>query len=269
MSVVDERMSARFSNMGEFTLPTGELYLSILKLVRLNTGDQTARMQNTHDFMVKQSKWLTESQFNEIYHLCHNLPGPTTTQVIITIISLKLKSISTAITCFLIYNSIPWILLTLLGFISSYFLKAIDKEYELSVQMVIMGCTAAGAGIMVRSLYQYATTLSDNLVKILLMLISATIFYIYKSKNAIIFCLTLGAIVSLYLDQGVTPKKMSSKSMNLFSSIKFNFLLGKPSIIMLISIFFILWVFFSIFHFKELQYVFSFYWIGCFILGPI
>ena len=44
MSVVDERMSARFSNMGEFTLPTGELYLSILKLVRLNTGDQTARM---------------------------------------------------------------------------------------------------------------------------------------------------------------------------------------------------------------------------------
>ena len=248
----DERISARLSAMDDFTIPTGQLYLSILKLVRLNTGDQTARMQNTHDFMVKEVKWLTQSQFNQIYHLCHNLPGPTTIQVIITIITLKIKSISTAITCFLIYNSIPWILLTLMGFLSSMFLKRIEKQDELAVQMVIMGCTAAGAGIMVRSAYKYVCTISDSGVKILLMLISGVIFYIYKSKNAIIFCLTLGAIVSLYLDQGVTPKKMSSKSMNMFSSLRFNFLLGKPSMIMLIIIFFILWVFFSVFHFKEL-----------------
>ena len=91
--------------------------------------------------------------------------------------------------------------MTLIGFVSSKFFKKDEKEYELYVQMIIMGCTAAGAGIMVRSFYQYCIDLKNSAVKMILVLASASIFYFYKSKNAIIFSLTLGAIISLYLDQ--------------------------------------------------------------------
>ena len=186
---------------------------------------------------------------NEIYNLCHNLPGPTTTQVITTIITLKLKSIRTAITVIFLYNLFSWILLTVLGFLSTIFLIRNQEEHSLMVNMVIMGCTAAGAGIMVRSFYQYCVVLTDSAVKIVLMLSSAAIYYFYKSKNSIVFCLTLGAIVSLYLEQAKAPKQMSSKSMNLFSSLRFNLLLGKPSLIILVGLFFLLWIFFSIFNF--------------------
>ena len=62
---------------------------------------------------------------------------------------------------------------------------------------------------------------------------------------------------------------MSSKSMTLFSKLRFNFLLGKPSIIILLSIFSILWIFFSINSGNSYEYIFSFYWIGCLIIGPI
>ena len=61
---------------------------------------------------------------------------------------------------------------------------------------------------------------------------------------------------------------MSSKSKNLFNSIQFNFLFGKPSLLILIGIFFFLWIFFSVFGDNHWEYIFSFYWIGCFILGP-
>ena len=185
--------------MGERSIVESELFSQTLKLAALNNGDQTARLQNTHDFMVLQSKWLSESQFNEIHSLCHNLPGPTTTQVIITIITLKLRSISTAITCFLLYNLIPWIMLTVLGYLSKMFLQQYDEEHKLIVKMVIMGCIAAGAGIMVRSLFESIKDIRNSPVKIVLMAFTALIFYLYKSQNAIILCLAIGSIVSLYL----------------------------------------------------------------------
>ena len=131
-----------------------------------------------------------------------------------------------------------------------------------------MGCTAAAAGIMVRSFYHYFKEQTGSVVKIVLVFGSGAIFYYFQSQNAVIFCLVMGAIVSLYLESGA-PKKMSSKSKDLFSSLSFNFLLGKVSIFILISLFFILWIFFSVFSNSSYEYIFSFYWIGCFILGPI
>jgi len=58
-----------------------------------------------------------------VYNLCYNLPGPTTSQVIITIITLKLKSISVAINAFLIYSIIPFLVLTILGILADIFLS--------------------------------------------------------------------------------------------------------------------------------------------------
>lgn len=62
---------------------------------------------------------------------------------------------------------------------------------------------------------------------------------------------------------------MSTKSSTLFSKLSFNFLLGKPSFFILIGIFFSMWIFFSINPNHDYIYVFSFYWIGCLIIGPI
>ena len=52
---------------------------------------------------------------------------------------------------------------------------------------------------MMRSFYKYFMQEASTIPKKALVLITAGIFYISKSQNAIIFCLTLGAIVSLYM----------------------------------------------------------------------
>ena len=62
---------------------------------------------------------------------------------------------------------------------------------------------------------------------------------------------------------------MSNKSEQLFSKIKFNFLLGKTSIFLLIFLFLSLLIYFSIYPEHQFAYVLSFYFVGCGIIGPI
>ena len=188
-------------------------YWGMFELSYINSGDQTAHIQNTHDFMVIDKKWLSETQFQEIYNLCLNLPGPTTVQVVITIITLKLKSLATTINCLLVYSIVPWLLLMVLGLLSYVFLGGDEKNFSMPLRMTIMGCLTAGAGIMLRSFFIYLRTSWNSVPKLILILVSAIIFYIYRSQNAIIFCLTLGGIISLYIEvESEGKKKMSSKS---------------------------------------------------------
>lgn len=55
--------------------------------------------------------------------------------------------------------------------------------------------------------------------KLLLTIITATIFYNNQSIISLLFCIALGAIVSLYQEIEDTRKKMSSKSYDLFKRI--------------------------------------------------
>lgn len=61
---------------------------------------------------------------------------------------------------------------------------------------------------------------------------------------------------------------MSYKSQNLFSRLSFNFLLGKTSLILLVGIFLALWIYFSIYPQHHYAYIFTFYLVGCLIIGP-
>jgi chromate transporter len=62
---------------------------------------------------------------------------------------------------------------------------------------------------------------------------------------------------------------MSSKSYDLFKKIEFNYILGKPSIYLLVSLLFGMWVYFSIYIDGKYIYTFGFYVVSCLIIGPI
>ena len=66
--------------------------------------------------------------------------------------------------------------------------------------MVIMGCTAAGAGIMLRSCVVFTLDVAMIFSKMILMVSSGVIFYLYRSENAIIFCMFMCGIISLYIE---------------------------------------------------------------------
>ena len=62
---------------------------------------------------------------------------------------------------------------------------------------------------------------------------------------------------------------MSTKSYDLFKRIEFNFILGKPSIWLLLTLLIGMWVYFSIYPEYKYNYVLGFYIVSCLIIGPI
>jgi chromate transport protein ChrA len=123
----------------------------------MNTGDQQSHLSNTHDRLVLHHKWLSETQYKEVLDLCWSLPGPTTLQVIITIVTLKTRSLMVGVNSFVIYNILPWIFLTILGLLSATFVQSHVTNLPLTVQLFFMGFNAASAGIMVRNFISYLT----------------------------------------------------------------------------------------------------------------
>jgi chromate transport protein ChrA len=193
-----ERSSQGRLSFAEEQTTTGEIYWGILRLSYLNTGDQQSHIATTHEQLVQVNKWLSETQFKEIFELCWSLPGPTTLQVMLTIVLLKFKSLTIAANCFLVYNCIPWVVLTVMGAASSYCLS--DQAASRPQEMVLMGLNAAAAGIMVRNFITYFSQTLWNWPKMLLILLSAAIFCCYQTIPAVTFCLCLGAATSLYLE---------------------------------------------------------------------
>jgi chromate transport protein ChrA len=123
----------------------------------MNTGDQQSHLSNTHDRLVLHHKWLSETQYKEVLDLCWSLPGPTTLQVIITIVTLRTRSLMVGVNSFVIYNILPWIFLTILGLLSATFVQSHVTNLPLTVQLFFMGFNAASAGIMVRNFISYLT----------------------------------------------------------------------------------------------------------------
>jgi hypothetical protein len=74
-----------------------------------------------------------------------------------------------------------------------------------------MGCNAAAAGIMVRSVVTFFSQFWGNWPKIGLIVISTGMFLASQSLGGLMGCIGLGAVVSLYLPTG-SKKKMNLRT---------------------------------------------------------
>lgn len=193
-----ERESNYRLSFAEQPFSEAEIYKGIYDLSLMNTGDQQSHLTNTHDRMVLHHKWLSETQYKEVLDLCWSLPGPTTIQVIITIVTLKTKSLMVGVKCFIIYNIVPWVILTILGLLSSYLVQDNISNLPISAKLFFLGFNAASAGIMMRNFFSYVQDNYNKWAKLLLTAVTAIIFYSNQSLATLLFCIALGAIVSLY-----------------------------------------------------------------------
>lgn len=109
-----------------------------------------------------------------------------------------MKSLSLGFYCFIVYNALPWVILTILGVLSEYFITDRIMNLPLILQLFIMGFNAASAGIMVRTVANYVGDNRGSWPKLLMTLVSAVIFFNNQTLVSLLLCLALGAIVSLY-----------------------------------------------------------------------
>lgn len=184
--------------------------------------------------------------------------------MIITMATLKLQSVQAGFLSFIIFNIPSWTILFILGTLANIY----ASDYEVTqVKLAFLGFNAATAGVMMRNLIDYVKEHTQRVSMIVLMGMSALIFWYFRSPHSIVFCLIAGAIFSLYIEME-NKQQMSQRSQNLFHRIGTGWLMGKTSLYIFIGLFALLWFVASYDNKAWYSYSYIFYFCGSFVIGP-
>ena len=181
-------------NINEF-----QLYKVVAGVSYKSFGTQHTQMEYFHRKFVRETGWLSQSQFKEISDLCWALPGPTVIQFVVTMTMLITKSPFTGMMAFLIFLIPSILVLSLLGWFASIYVTP-NSELPTQLTLMFLGFNSAAAAIMAHSFIQNFKEVNNNPAKLIITISTAIIFLKLRSIGSITFCLVVGAVISLYME---------------------------------------------------------------------
>ena len=206
-----------------------DIFLSFLLLGLTSFGGPIAHIGYFRNFFVKQKKWLDEKLYADFVSLCNFLPGPSSSQVGISI-GYYFKGIKGAILAWVGFTMPSVIILLLFGY-------AI-LNYDSSIpQGILRGLKA----IVVIIVFQAILGMSKNLLKdnigYMISFITALFLVILPSSFNQLMCLIISGLIGVFVYRN---KKSKEKNRNYLIEISlwkifplilfFIFLLGLPII---------------------------------------
>ena len=168
-----------------------DIFLSFLLLGLTSFGGPIAHIGYFRNFFVKQKKWLDEKTYADFVSLCNFLPGPSSSQVGISI-GYYFKGVKGAILAWVGFTMPSVIILMLFGY-------AI-LNYDNSIpQGVLKGLKA----IVVIIVFQAILGMSKNLLKdnigYLIAFLTALFLIIFPSSLNQLMCLTLSGLIGVFV----------------------------------------------------------------------
>ena len=206
-----------------------DIFLSFLLLGLTSFGGPIAHIGYFRNFFVKQKKWLDEKLYADFVSLCNFLPGPSSSQVGISI-GYYFKGIKGAILAWVGFTMPSVIILLLFGY-------AI-LNYDSSIpQGILRGLKA----IVVIIVFQAILGMSKNLLKdnigYMISFITALFLVIFPSSFNQLMCLIISGLIGVFVYRNKKSKEKNKKHLfeicfwKIFPLILFFiFLLGLPII---------------------------------------
>ena len=187
-----------------------DIFLSFLLLGLTSFGGPIAHIGYFRNFFVKQKKWLDEKLYADFVSLCNFLPGPSSSQVGISI-GYYLKGIKGAILAWVGFTMPSVIILMLFGY-------AI-LNYDSSIpQGVLKGLKA----IVVIIVFQAILGMSKNLLKdnigYIITFFTALFLIIFPSSFNQLMCLIISGFIGAFVHR---DQKRKEKNKKLFIEISF------------------------------------------------
>ena len=230
-----------------------DIFLSFLLLGFTSFGGPIAHIGYFRNFFVKQKKWLDEKTYADFVSLCNFLPGPSSSQVGISI-GYYFKGVKGAILAWVGFTMPSVIILMLFGY-------AI-LNYDNSIpQGVLKGLKA----IVVIIVFQAILGMSKNLLKdnigYLIAFLTALFLIIFPSSLNQLMCLTLSGLIGVFV-----YKEQKRKGKNQKFSVEIRFWKIFPIILFFIFLI-ILPIVNEIFNSNLLNLANSFFKVGSLVFG--
>ena len=230
-----------------------DIFLSFLLLGLTSFGGPIAHIGYFRNFFVKQKKWLDEKLYADFVSLCNFLPGPSSSQVGISI-GYYLKGIKGAILAWIGFTMPSVIMLMLFGY-------AI-LNYDSSIpQGVLKGLKA----IVVIIVFQAILGMSKNLLKdnigYLITFFTALFLIIFPSSFNQLICLIISGLIGVFVYREQKRKEENKKFF-----IKINFWKLLPLILFFLFLI-ILPIINEIFNSNLLNLANSFFKVGSMVFG--
>ena len=230
-----------------------DIFLSFLLLGFTSFGGPIAHIGYFRNFFVKQKKWLDEKLYADFVSLCNFLPGPSSSQVGISI-GYYFKGVKGAILAWVGFTMPSVIILMLFGY-------AI-LNYDNSIpQGVLKGLKA----IVVIIVFQAILGMSKNLLKdnigYLIAFLTALFLIIFPSSFNQLMCLITSGLLGMFVYR---EQKRKDKNINI--PIKISFWQLFPLILFIIFLI-VLPIFNEIFDSNLLNLANSFFKVGSMVFG--
>ena len=230
-----------------------DIFLSFLLLGLTSFGGPIAHIGYFRNFFVKQKKWLDEKLYADFVSLCNFLPGPSSSQVGISI-GYYFKGIKGAILAWVGFTMPSVIILMLFGY-------AI-LNYDSSIpQGVLKGLKA----IVVIIVFQAILGMSKNLLKdnigYIITFFTALFLIIFPSSFNQLMCLIISGLIGVFVYR---EQKRKEKNKKFFIEINFWKLL--PLILFFLFLI-ILPIINEIFNSNLLNLANSFFKVGSMVFG--
>ena len=230
-----------------------DIFLSFLLLGLTSFGGPIAHIGYFRDFFVKQKKWLDEKLYADFVSICNFLPGPSSSQVGISI-GYYFKGIKGAILAWVGFTMPSVIILMLFGY-------AI-LNYDSSIpQGVLKGLKA----IVVIIVFQAILGMSKNLLKdnigYLITFFTALFLIIFPSSFNQLICLIISGLIGVFVYREQKRKEENKKFF-----IKINFWKLLPLILFFLFLI-ILPIINEIFNSNLLNLANSFFKVGSMVFG--
>ena len=230
-----------------------DIFLSFLLLGLTSFGGPIAHIGYFRNFFVKQKQWLDEKLYADFVSLCNFLPGPSSSQVGISI-GYYFKGIKGAILAWVGFTTPSVIILMLFGYTI--------LNYDSSIpQGVLQGLKA----IVVVIVFQAILGMSKNLLKdnfgYIITFFTALFLIIFPSSFNQLICLIISGLIGGFVYK---EQKRKEKNKKIFINISFwNFF---PLILFFVFLF-ILPIITEIFTSNLLNLANSFFKVGSIVFG--
>ena len=183
-----------------------EMFLVFFKLGLTSFGGPIAHIGYFHKLFVEQKKWFSAEEYAEIVSLCQFLPGPTSSQVGMSI-GLKCGGISNAFAAWLGFT-IPSMLIMIAA---GYGILTFDGT---SLTTILHVLKLLAAAVILQAVLSMAKTLTPDWTRRILALTATIILVVNPTALMQLFVLGAGIIAGIFLsgNKSAEIQKTESKS---------------------------------------------------------